>query len=191
MYSASKHAVKGFTDALRVEVVEVENANVSITLIQPTAVNTPYPQHAKNYMSEEPKLPSPQIEPTDVAQATLSAATSPARDVKVGGMSKLNTTVAKLFPSLGDKMAAKQVDRQNYDEAPRNPDGTLYRAGESGRTHGSAVPTRGRMRSDGHPGDVGRDTTNRDRDALAIVLSNGILLKRRRSRDISPESVAL
>lgn len=137
MYSASKHAVKGFTDALRVEVMEVENANVSITLIQPTAVNTPYPQHAKNYMSEEPKLPSPQIEPTDVAQATLSAATSPARDVKVGGMSKLNTTVAKLFPSLGDKMAAKQVDRQNYDEAPRNPDGTLYRAGESGRTHGS------------------------------------------------------
>jgi short-subunit dehydrogenase len=137
MYSASKHAVKGFTDALRVEVAEVEKANVSITLIQPTAVNTPYPQHAKNYLSQEPKLPSPQIDPMDVAEAILSAATTPTRDVKVGGMSKLNTTVAKLLPSLGDKMSAKQVDRQNYHEPPRNPDGTLYRAGESGRTHGT------------------------------------------------------
>lgn len=53
MYSASKHAVKGFTDALRVEIEEVDKAPVSITLIQPTAVNTPYPQHAKNYMRQE------------------------------------------------------------------------------------------------------------------------------------------
>ncbi|MGN6283361.1 SDR family NAD(P)-dependent oxidoreductase, partial [Frateuria sp.] len=52
MYSASKHAVKGFTDALRVEVAELDEAPVSITLIQPTAVNTPYPQHARNYMAQ-------------------------------------------------------------------------------------------------------------------------------------------
>src|SRR5436189_2121844 len=41
MYSASKHAVKGFTDALRVEVEELDKAPVSITLVQPTAVDTP------------------------------------------------------------------------------------------------------------------------------------------------------
>src|SRR5947209_3263702 len=40
MYAASKHAVKGFTDSLRIEVQEVDKAPVSITLIQPTAVNT-------------------------------------------------------------------------------------------------------------------------------------------------------
>src|SRR5690606_20442878 len=49
MYSASKHAVKGFTDALRVEVEEIDGAPISITLIQPTAVDTPFPQHARNY----------------------------------------------------------------------------------------------------------------------------------------------
>ncbi|HEY4105388.1 MAG TPA: SDR family oxidoreductase, partial [Polyangiaceae bacterium] len=54
MYSASKHAVKGFTDALRIEVEQLDQADVSITLVQPTAVNTPYPQHAKNYMAQEP-----------------------------------------------------------------------------------------------------------------------------------------
>jgi short-subunit dehydrogenase len=137
MYSASKHAIKGFTDALRVEVEQVDQAKVSITLVQPTAVNTPWPQHAKNYLAQEPKLPSPQIDPRHVAEAILSAATSATRDVKVGAMSKLNTAMAKFMPALGDKMSAKQVDRQQYDEAPRNPDGTLYTPGQSGQTHGS------------------------------------------------------
>jgi short-subunit dehydrogenase len=136
MYSASKHAVKGFTDALRVEIEEIDKAPVSVTLIQPTAVDTPYPQHAKNYMSQEPKLPTPMIDPEDVADAILKAATKPQRDVKVGTMSKLNTTVSKLAPSLGDKMSAKQVDRQQYNESPRDPEGTLYKPGEEGRVHG-------------------------------------------------------
>jgi short-subunit dehydrogenase len=136
MYSASKHAVKGFTDALRVEIEEIDKAPVSITLIQPTAVDTPYPQHAKNYMDQEPKLPTPMIDPEDVAEAILKAATKPQRDVKVGTMSKVNTTISKIAPSLGDKMSAKQADRQQYDEPPRDPEGTLYKPGEEGRTHG-------------------------------------------------------
>jgi short-subunit dehydrogenase len=136
MYAASKHAVKGFTDALRVELEELDEAPVSITLIQPTAVDTPFPQNARNYMDREPKLPTPQIDPTDVAAAILDAAEKPTRAVKVGTMSKMNTLVAKMAPGLGDKMAAKQADRQQYQEAPRNPAGTLFTAGESGRTHG-------------------------------------------------------
>ena len=137
MYSASKHAVKGFTDALRVEVEEIDEAPVSITLIQPTAVDTPFPQHARNYMDEEPKLPTPQIEPEKVAEAILKAAVKHERDVKVGAGAVLNTTLGKIAPGLGDKMAAKQADRQQYHEPPRNPEGTLYKAGEEGRTHGS------------------------------------------------------
>src|SRR5699024_4598527 len=39
MYSASKHAVKGFTDALRIEVEQLDEAPVSVTLIEPTAVD--------------------------------------------------------------------------------------------------------------------------------------------------------
>ena len=137
MYSASKHAVKGFTDALRIEIEEIDQAPVSITLIQPTAVNTPYPQHARNYMDEEPKLPTPRIDPQQVADAILKAAVKPQRDVKVGAGAVLDTALSKLAPGLADKMSAKQVDRQQYQEPPRDPEGTLYKAGESGRTHGS------------------------------------------------------
>lgn len=137
MYSASKHAVKGFTDALRVEIEEVDKAQVSITLIQPTAVDTPFPQHARNYMDQEPKLPTPMIEPQKVAEAILKAAVKHERDVKVGAGAVLNTTLGKIAPGLGDKASAKQADRQQYQEPPRDPEGTLYKPGESGRTHGS------------------------------------------------------
>lgn len=136
MYSASKHAVKGFTDALRVEVQELDDAPVSITLIQPTAVDTPFPEHARNYMPLEPKLPTPQIDPEQVAEAILKAAEDPTRHAKVGAMATLNTATAKLFPSLGDKMSAKQAERQQYDEPPRDPEGTLYKPGETGRKRG-------------------------------------------------------
>lgn len=150
MYSASKHAVKGFTDALRVEVQELDQAPVSITLIQPTAVDTPFPEHARNYMPLEPKLPTPQIQPEEVAAAILKAAEDPTRDAKVGAMATLNTAAAKLFPSLGDKMSAKQAERQQYDEAPRDPEGTLYKPGETGRKRG-LKPEENDERREQHP----------------------------------------
>ena len=43
-----------------------------------------------NYLDEEPKLPTPMIEPEKVADAILEAATSPKREVKVGAMALLS-----------------------------------------------------------------------------------------------------
>jgi short-subunit dehydrogenase len=137
IYTASKHAVKGYTDTLRIELLEAREEQVSVTLIQPTAVDTPFPQHARNYMAEEPKLPSPQIDPEDVAEAILKAAQTPERDVKVGGTAVLKTTMAKLAPSLADKMATKVIDQQKADESPRDPEGTLYKPGEAGYIRGT------------------------------------------------------
>jgi short-subunit dehydrogenase len=141
-YSASKHAVKGFTDALRVEVQEVDEAPVAITLIQPTAVDTPFPQHGKNYMDKEPKLPSPMIAPEKVAAAILEAAVEATHERKVGMMAKLNATIAKLSPGLAKKLEAMQAGQQ-YDEPPRDPEGTLDKPGESGRTRGSGPSRHG------------------------------------------------
>jgi short-subunit dehydrogenase len=138
MYAASKHAVKGFTDALRVEVEEMDNAPVAITLIQPTAVDTPYPQHARIYMDKEPKLATPKIEPEKVAEAILKAAQDPTREVKVGFMAKMNAAVAKISATAANKIEAKQADRQQLDEPPRDPEGTLYKPGGSGQIHGRA-----------------------------------------------------
>jgi short-subunit dehydrogenase len=137
MYTASKHAVKGYTDTLRVEIEELDKAPVAVTLIQPTAVNTPYPEHAKNYMEKRAKLPDPQIDPQQVADAILKAATSPTRYVKVGMMAHINTNVAKFAPAVADKMSAKIAEKQFYDEKELNPDGALHQAGGTGQTHGA------------------------------------------------------
>ena len=133
MYSASKHAVKGFNDALRVELLHDE-VPVSVTLIQPGATDTPFPQHARNYMEREPSLPSPQIEPQKVADAILKAA------IKVSGEAKLNVLMAKFAPKLADKIGTKQMERQEYAEPPRNPAGALHEPAESGQVHGSGGP---------------------------------------------------
>jgi short-subunit dehydrogenase len=141
MYVASKHAIKGYIDVLRVEVENIDKAPISITLIEPTAVDTPFPQHAKNYTRQEPRLPPPTIQPTDVAKAILEAATKPTREKKVGVMSKISTAVAKILPGMADRMSAKRLGDLTHDEPPRNPDGALSRSSESvgvaGQTKGN------------------------------------------------------
>lgn len=137
MYAASKHAVQGFTDALRVEQAHVDGQPVSIVLIQPTATNTPFPQNARNYLEHEPKLPSPQIDPHRVAEAILDAACNGGRDIKVGAMAHVNTAMSKLLPRLADRLSAKQADRQGHPAPPRDPEGALFKPGERGHVYGT------------------------------------------------------
>jgi hypothetical protein len=83
-----------------------------------------------------------------VAFAILDAATDPVRDVRVGTMAKLNTTLAKLLPSLGDLMSKMQIGRQQRDEPPQHPRvGTLYEAGETGRIRGRGNENAASMRA--------------------------------------------
>ena len=119
MYSASKHAVKGFTDALRME-LEADGAPVSVTLIKPGAIDTPYPHHAKNYMEAEPTVPPPVYAPEVVAEAILHCAEHPERDVFAGGGGKAISMTEKYAPRLTDKvMEWTMTEMQKSDEPPR------------------------------------------------------------------------
>src|SRR5688500_16198947 len=93
MYTASKHAVKGFTDALRVEVERVDKAPVSVTLIQPTAVDTPFDEHGRNYMDKQPDLPAPQLDPQQVGDAIRSAPGQRTRKPREREMAKTKKVV--------------------------------------------------------------------------------------------------
>lgn len=119
MYSASKHAVKGFTDALRME-LEADGAPVSVTLIKPGAIDTPYPHHAKNYMEAEPAVPPPVYAPEVVAEAILHCAEHPERDVFAGGGGKAISMTEKYAPRLTDKvMEWTMTEMQKSNEPPR------------------------------------------------------------------------
>lgn len=141
MYSASKHAVKGFTDSLRIE-LEEQGAPVSVTLIKPAAINTPYPDHAKNYTGQKLTLPPPVYEPEEVANAILYAATHQKRDITIGGGGKFMSITNKLAPGLMDASSEMlMTDMQLLDEAPQHREGALHRPGEGGRIHGRIKDT--------------------------------------------------
>ena len=125
-YSASKHAIKGFTDALRME-LEEERAPVSVTLIKPSAIDTPYFQHAKNYMSVEPKPPAPVYAPEVVANAILRAAEHPVRDITIGGGGRFLTAMGAALPRLTDYyMERSMFSSQRSDLPAEERQGNLY-----------------------------------------------------------------
>jgi short-subunit dehydrogenase len=83
-YSASKHAVKGFTQALRLELIG-QRAPVSVTLIKPSALDTPYKDHARNLTGMAVRNPPPVYGASLAAQAILYAAEHRVRELSVGG----------------------------------------------------------------------------------------------------------
>lgn len=138
MYGASKHAVKGFTDAFRME-MQSENAPVSITLIKPASIDTPFPMHAKNYTDGRPALPAPVYMPEDVARAILHAAAHGGRDYYIGG-GKLMSSLNKHLPAFVDWFGARFIPEQSVRDEPanRDPAGTLDEAGEDGAVRGDS-----------------------------------------------------
>ncbi|MDQ3816694.1 MAG: SDR family oxidoreductase [Acidobacteriota bacterium] len=136
-YCASKHAVKGYTDALRME-LEEEGAPISITLIKPSAIDTPYIDHAKNYLAVEPSNPPPVYAPETVAEAILYCAENPERDVFIGAGGKVMSVGGKYAPRLTDKvMEAALFDVQQTNEpSPAGRSDGLYNATEDLRERG-------------------------------------------------------
>lgn len=102
VYSATKHAIKAFTDALRME-LESEGAPISVTLIKPGPIDTPFPINAKNYLGVEPKHVPPVYAPNTVAEAILHAAEHPIRDIYVGSGALVNA-MANNTPGLADQL---------------------------------------------------------------------------------------
>lgn len=136
-YTATKHAVKGFTDSLRLELLH-EGAPVSVTLIQPSGIDTPFGEHAKNYMDEASQVPPPVYAPEVVADAILHAAEFPTRDLIVGGWGRAMIAASRLAPRLADRLFAWSFFKtaRQPGRPPRPTPSNLHRAGEDGKRHG-------------------------------------------------------
>jgi short-subunit dehydrogenase len=128
VYCATKHAVKGFTDALRME-LEVEGAPVSVTLIKPSAIATPFTRHACNYLDREPQAPPPLYAPDIVAEAILHCAERPVRGLFVGSAGKMLAASRYYAPRLADKFLERtMISAQQTDRPARRREGGLYEA---------------------------------------------------------------
>jgi len=125
MYSASKHAVKGYTDALRME-VEMEKLPISVTLVKPAAIDTPYVEHAKNHLETMPRNAAPLYAPELVAEVILRCAEHPKRDVIVGGGGKMFSLLEKLAPRLGDRVMEHTMESKQKSDMPKAAQDSLF-----------------------------------------------------------------
>lgn len=100
-YCAAKHAIKGFTEALRVE-MEREGGGVNVVLIEPSSMNTPLFDHARSKVGVRPVPIPPIYEPRVTAKAIVHAAEHPVAVIATGGAGKAFTVVERINPRLLD-----------------------------------------------------------------------------------------
>jgi short-subunit dehydrogenase len=136
-YTASKYAVKGYIDSLRLELIH-DKAPVSVTLIQPSGINTPFGEHSLNRMEGRSVVPPPVYAPEIVAKAICHSAEHPTRDMMVGGSGRAMTLLATLFPNMSDRLFAATFFKTalDRDQEKRDVEGGFHEGGGSGEVYG-------------------------------------------------------
>ena len=120
-YCAAKHAVQGFCDSLRAELLH-EGTRVRITMVQLPAVNTPQFDWVKSRLPGRAQPVPPVFQPEVAAEAIFRAAARPKRERRVGAPTARAILGDKLFPGLLDHYLARVgFDAQQTDEA-EDPD---------------------------------------------------------------------
>jgi len=186
-YSATKYAVKAFTDTLRMELEEA-GVPISVSLVKPSSVDTPLFAKAKSYFGVEPQPIPPVYAPEVVARAILEAAERPIRDIVAGGMGKVVGVGEKLSPSLTDKyMERSTFDSQKTDTALANRADNLYApvehdGGERGQFEGRVHEHSAYTGAVLHPKRASLIGTA----AIAAAFAARQIVRNRRTKDIEP-----
>jgi NAD(P)-dependent dehydrogenase (short-subunit alcohol dehydrogenase family) len=123
-YCAAKHAVQGFCDSLRCELLH-DNSKVKVTMLQMPALNTPQFGWVKSRLPRKAQPVPPIFQPEVAAEAIYFAAHSPRREFYVGLPSVEAIVANKIAPGLLDHYLARTgYDSQQHDgaEDPNRPD---------------------------------------------------------------------
>jgi short-subunit dehydrogenase len=120
IYCAAKHALKAFTDALRME-LEADGVPITITLIKPASIDTPFFEKARNYLDESPQPVPPVYAPEVVARAILAAAERSVRELVAGGAAGMLSLGQALSPRLTDRYLERYGFRQQQTGRPAAP----------------------------------------------------------------------
>ncbi len=150
-YCAAKHALKAFTDTLRME-LEEEGVPISVTLVKPASIDTPFFEKARTYLGVEPQPVPPVYAAEVVSDVILTAAQRPRRELIAGG-SGAKLSAARFAPRVADLYMERWTFESQLTATPASgrPD-NLYEpvaddGGERGRnwsghTRASSIYTR-------------------------------------------------
>ncbi len=130
-YCGAKAAIRGFTDAVRTELMH-ENSRVQIAMVQMPGLNTPQFEWARNKFAWAMRPVPPVFQPEVAASAIFKVAQKPVRELWVGSSTVQSIVGQFLFPGFLDRLMVKKAwegqmtdtlnadDRQDYLDQPVN-----------------------------------------------------------------------
>jgi hypothetical protein len=138
-YCGAKHAIRGFTDALRAELYH-EGSAINVTMLQLPAVNTPQFSWARTHLGRKPRPVPPVVQPEAIARAILKAAYKPRREYWLG-LSTIEVILASMaIPAILDRYLGRtgyQAQEQDIATSPGRRDNLFSPVTDLHGTHGS------------------------------------------------------
>jgi NAD(P)-dependent dehydrogenase (short-subunit alcohol dehydrogenase family) len=137
-YCAAKHAVQGFHDSLRSELIH-DGSKVRVCMVQMPALNTPQFRWVKSRLPRKAQPVPPIFQPEVAAEAVVWAAYSDRREINVGWPTTKAVVGNNFFPGYADYYLAKNgYEAQMIDEpeVPGRPD-NLWSPVDDERDHGA------------------------------------------------------
>jgi short-subunit dehydrogenase len=119
-YCGAKHALQGFMDALRCELLH-DGSHVQVTMVQMSALNTPQFGWVKSRLPRKAQPVPPIYQPEVAAEAIVWAAHHPRRELSVG-LSTIKAIVGNMIaPSLGDWYLSRVGYTAQQTQEPADP----------------------------------------------------------------------
>ena len=146
-YCASKHAIQGFCDSLRCELLH-DKSNVRLTMIQMPALNTPQFTWVKSRLRRKAQPVPPIYEPEVAARAILFASHNSRREIFVGLPTVEAIIGNKIAPDLLDHYLARNCFKAQQTDEPEDPNrpNNLWEPLDAEKDHGAHGPFEARAR---------------------------------------------
>ncbi len=138
-YCGAKHAIQGFTESLRCELLH-QRSRVRVTMVQLPAVNTPQFGWVRSRLRRHAQPVPPIYQPEVAANAVLYAADHPQRrEYWVGGSTAATLIANNLAPGLLDRYLARTGFKGQQTLQPHDPSdpGNLYQPADAGTDQGA------------------------------------------------------
>jgi NAD(P)-dependent dehydrogenase (short-subunit alcohol dehydrogenase family) len=177
-YVTAKHAVRGFSQSLRQELLLEGARDIHVSLVMPATIDTPLFQHSANYLGRTVVAAPPVYPPERVARRIVRLALHPRREVFVGSAARTFTFLSYFVPGLVEKMLARMVNQLHlaHDNVPFKNGNVFTPVPEGADVSGGWKP-RGTRR-------VGRAALVRGA-VTAPALAGLYLLRQRRGRRVA------
>ncbi|HZC19651.1 MAG TPA: SDR family oxidoreductase, partial [Rubrobacteraceae bacterium] len=120
-YCAAKHAIQGFVDSLRTELLH-DGSNVRVTMVQMPALNTPQFRWVKSRLPNKAQPVPPIFQPEVAAEAIHWAAHNDRRELLVGWPTVKAVEGNKIAPGYADRYLAKHGYKAQQTNEPADPD---------------------------------------------------------------------